>query len=175
MFLNSFIPPWVKITAIVTVLAGVFGAGVMLERNIKEVEIATIQRGHQEMLTAAERARGDAEAAARAAENKAAHEQAALVASYEEKLQHEKSTADRRIADLAAGAERLRVAVETDPGRCELPATATGASGGDAPATATISRSSAARLARRYADYNEIVAQLTLCQAIIVADRELAK
>lgn len=172
-FMPSIIPPWVKIAAVTLAAAALFGAGMLLEATIKEGEIANLKLAHETAVAEAEAARNVALERARATEQKAAEDLAALTAKYVEDQQHEKAITQRRIADLAAGNERLRVAIEANSGNGGVPGTTTGASGGDGQATATIARPVAARFAQRYADYNEIVAQLDHAQAIIIKDREV--
>lgn len=135
-------------------------------------EISDLKLAHETAVAEAEAARNVALERARATEQKAAQDLANLTAKYVEDQQHEKAVTQRRIADLAAGNERLRVAIETNSSNGGVPGPATGVGGGDGQATATVSRSTSARLAQRYADYNEIVDQLTLAQAVIAKDRE---
>jgi hypothetical protein len=158
--------------AIVAASALAFAAGFALQGTIKNGEIARINLAHQTAVAEAEAARNVALESARATEQKAASDLAALTAKYIEDRQHENAVTQRRIADLASGNERLRVAIEANTSNGSLPGPATSTAGSDGQATATISRAVASRFAQRYADYNEIVDQLTLCQSVIENDRK---
>jgi len=160
-----------RVTLIVASIAliAAFGAGFALQGLIKDSEIADIQLEHETQVADAYAARNVALELARAVEHKAAEDIAAAHAKFVEDQQHERAITQRRIADLAAGNERLRVAVEVATVATGVPSGATCSSGGDGQATATIARPVAARLAGRYADYNELVDQITLCQATVEA------
>ncbi len=152
-----------------------FTVGFTAERSIKNGEIATLKLDHETLVAEAEAARTVALERARATEQKAAADIAALTDQYVEDRQHENAVTQRRIADLAAGNERLRVAVEVAANSVGVRDPAASASGSDGQATAALSRATSARLAGRYADYNELVDQLTLCQGVVVTDRRMTE
>jgi hypothetical protein len=152
-------------------LAIAFAGGFELQGVIKDGEIAAINLAHQTAIATATQEKLTAVTKARAAEQKATQYIADLTAKYVEDRQHENAVTQRRIADLAAGNERLRVAVEIATNNAGVPSLATAAAGGDGQAYQVIARPVAARLAGRYADYNELVDQLTLCQGVVETDR----
>lgn len=151
----------------VVALTAAFGAGFALQGLIKDGEIASIQLEHQTEVAEAYAARNVALERARATEKKAGEDLAALSEKYVEDRQHENAVTQRRIADLAAGNERLRVDLEFATSSAGVRDPATAAGGGDGQATATLERRAAARLEQRYADYNELVDQIGLCQATV--------
>jgi hypothetical protein len=150
-------------------LAAAFGAGFCLQGLIKDTEIAELRGDYAQKLGEAQEAKAVFEARARGAERRAATEIAEAHAKFVEDQQHERAITQRRIAGLAAGNERLRVAIDVVTRDASLSGPAACASGGDGQATATIARPVAARLAGRYADYNELVDQIGLCQKTIEA------
>lgn len=162
--------PWALLLAV----ALSFGAGFALQGELKDGDIAEIHLAHGRELAAAVKAKADAEEATRLAEDKANRDLAALSDQYVKEQEHEKAAADQRIADLLTANVRLRVAVQRPAGGCAIPGAATTASGSDDQATEALPGPVAARLTRRYADYNAIVGQLTLCQDTIDRYLELA-
>lgn len=162
--------PWALLAGAVIA----FAAGFALQGELKDGEIAEIRLEHERMLAAATKAKIAAEEAARLAEVKAVQDLAALSDQYVKEQEHEKAAADQRVADLLSANVRLRIAIQRPAGGCTLPGTAAATSAGDGEAYATIRPDVAGRLGRRYADYNAIVDQLTLCQATIHEYLELA-
>lgn len=158
----------------IVALGAAFGAGFSLQGLIKEAEIAALKGDYAQQIAEAAQKAEIFEQRARGAEQRASQEIADAHAKFVEDQQHERALTQRRIADLAAGNERLRVAIDVVTRDPNLSGHAACASGGDGQATAAISPSSAARLARRYADYNELVDQIGLCQKTIEAFQRMA-
>jgi len=148
-------------------LVAAFGAGFALQGLIKDAEIASIQLEHETQVAEAEAARNVALERVRATEKKASDDLATLSEKFVEDRQHENAVTQRRIADLAAGNERLRVDLEFATSSAGVRDPAAAAGGSDGQATAFVARASAARLEQRYADYNELVDQIGLCQATV--------
>jgi hypothetical protein len=115
------------------------------------------------------------EAAARAQEQHNAQQLAAASQTYQESLQHEKATHDRTVADLRTGALRLRIELARrqtadggsaagstpGPGRC------------DGETRAELSTAAAEFLVGLAAEADTVVHQLTACQAVVIADRQI--
>lgn len=93
------------------------------------------------------------------------------VAEHTVKDENAKAQDARVISDLRSDVARLRVKTNNPVCSVTLPGTApsTGASAGEVETT--LAPAVAARLAGRYADYNAVVRQLDLCQAVVVVDR----
>lgn len=95
----------------------------------------------------------------------------------QEQLQHVKSQKDSVIADLRAGALRLRIPVNTaaaSPACSGIPSEAyASASGRDGETRADLSAEAAEFLIGLASEADEAVRQLTSCQALLQADREV--
>lgn len=141
---------------------------------VKNGEIAAIELAQQKALETANAAKTAAEEHATELEHSQATALSIATTTFEEKHEADKTAADHRIADLNARVTSLLVSTHraANPGSGALPGPATAASGSDGEATETLSAAVAGRLARRYADYNEIVDQLELCQATVLIDRK---
>lgn len=93
------------------------------------------------------------------------------VAEHTVKDENAKAQDARVISDLRNDNARLRVKTNNPVCSITLPGTASGTSAGTGEMETTLAPAVAARLAGRYADYNAVVRQLDLCQAVVVADR----
>lgn len=177
---DLLIPPWVKLLAAM-VLVGVvvwafyaygqqqFGLGEKAERS------AWLARENTSLTKANTRIK-ELEEQARTKEREHAQNMAAVSAHYQKDLSHEKAAKDRAIADLRSGALRLRIPLAQ-------PACTDGADGSGAPApgTSTVGRDGGtpAELSTEASEFlvglaneaDEVVRQLTACQAVITADR----
>lgn len=161
-----------KIAAALIALTLAFGGGFMLEHMLKNGEIAAIELAQQTALNKAQAALIAANAANTALERAASTATAAAAEAYEKGEQNAKATNEPLIADLRAGNRRLLVSLAAIAANGQpVPGTATTASGSDGASQGTLSGPVAARLAGRYADYNENVRRLTLCQATVNAYR----
>jgi hypothetical protein len=137
-------------------------------------EMTKLSVAHKAAIDEATRAKDAADARADEANKAATGAIESATLYFTEERKNDKALDDRRIADLTADVVRLRVSTRrTNTGGCSaLPAAAASAGGGDGEADETLAPAVAARLARRYADYNEVVDQLSLCQAVITIDRK---
>lgn len=137
-------------------------------------EIVKLEVAHKAAIDEATRAKNAAEERTDEANKAATGAIESAQLTFEETRKNEKALDDRRIADLATDNSRLRVSTRrTNAGSCgALPAAAGAAAGGDGQADETLAPTVAARLAQRYADYNEVVDQLNLCQSILIIDRQ---
>lgn len=93
------------------------------------------------------------------------------VAEHTVKDENAKAQDARVISDLRNDVARLRVKTNNPVCSVTLPGIAPGAGAGTGEVETTLAPAVAARLAGRYADYNAVVRQLDLCQAVVVADR----
>lgn len=93
------------------------------------------------------------------------------VAEHTTKDENAKAQDARVISDLRNDNARLRVKTNNPVCSVTLPGTAPGTSASAGEMETTLAPAVAARLAGRYADYNTVVRQLDLCQAVVVADR----
>lgn len=133
-----------------------------------------IQRENTELTTANARII-ELERSARVNERLQAERLAAASQTYQESLQHEKATHDRTVSDLRTGALRLRIELASrqtagsgiaasliaGPGRC------------DGETRAELSTASAEFLVGLASEADTVVHQLTACQAVVMADREI--
>lgn len=172
------IPPWAKLLGAVLLVAAVvaaiyaygqqqFGLGEKAERT------AWLARENTALTKANTRIK-ELEDQARAREREHAQDMAAASAKYQEDLKHEKAAKDRAVADLRSGALRLRIPVTCPDGA--------GGSGTAAPGPGTVGRDGEARaelsvqasefLVGLASEADEVVHQLTACQAVVTADRK---
>ncbi|BCB28409.1 hypothetical protein SKTS_32950 [Sulfurimicrobium lacus] len=174
----SVIPPWVKWLAAVALIAAVvaafyaygqqqFGLGMTSER-------ATWLARENGALTKANGRIKELEEQARTREHEHAQDMAVASAKYQEDLKHEKAAKDRVIADLRRGDLRLRI-----PVTCPVPAAGdrtaalgTGPAGRDGETRAELSVEASEFLVGLASEADEVVHQLTACQAVVNADRK---
>jgi hypothetical protein len=165
----SLIPTWPFVAgALVVGLIGGFAA----ERTIKNGDIATIKLNYGTALKMSADALGKANKDATDHEKADTKTFADLATKYEETRQNEKARDSIVIADLRSDVKRLRVSTNRPASGGHLPGAPASASGSNDQADETLAPAVAARLAERYADYNEIVGQLWLCQDTLRAERK---
>lgn len=169
---------WTKeIIGLVIVVAGVLGLyffGDTCYSNGQTDERLAWQGRENTELVAANNRITDLETKAREDEAKHGQAMAQASATYQESLQNEKANRDRTIADLRSGALRLRIqlagrqstdgssAGQADPAavRC------------DGETFAELSGSAAEFLVGLASEADDVVHQLTACQAVVTADRQ---
>lgn len=97
----------------------------------------------------------------------------AIQTKFQKDLKHEKTRHDSTVAALRAGTLRLRIPVASCPagGGSAGGAPGTGTSGRDAAPRAELSEPAAEFLVGLASDADQVVHQLTACQAIVAADR----
>lgn len=133
-----------------------------------------VQRENTELTTANARVI-ELERAARANERLQAERLAAASQTYQESLQHEKATHDRTVAGLRTGALRLRIELarrQTADGSGTA-GFGPGAGRCDGEARAELSTAAAEFLVGLAAEADAVVHQLTACQAVVSADRQI--
>ena len=114
------------------------------------------------------------EAQVRADERDKANAQAKISADLQRKLKETSNAKDRVIADLRSGARRLSIpAACPATGGSAMPSAAATASGRDGETRADLSEHAARFLVDLASRADEVVAQLTACQAVILADRNI--
>jgi len=151
-------------------LAGLVGAGIA--HTIAAAEIAQINERNTTVLNTALAAKLAAETRVHALESEGRAATTAALTEYDETHAHEKASADITIANLRDDVVRLRVTTNRASGGGVCAAGPTGSTD-HGQAEQTLAGSVAARLAGRYADYNEVVGQLTLCQGQLLRDRKI--
>lgn len=114
--------------------------------------------------------------AARDAERLQADRVAAIASQYEKDLENAKRTRDAALAAARAGTLVLRDPATTcqDPGARAAGAPPASAGGRDGPAGANLSPAFTDFLVDLASEADQVVAQLTACQAVILADRKRA-
>jgi hypothetical protein len=147
-------------------------AGFRMNGYIKDAEIAKLNEAHTEVLRVATAARLTAEMKSRDDESKAVVAIAAASDQFEEVRQNEKAITDRRINDLLVDNSRLYVSTRA-ANRRSVPGAPATTVASDGEADQTLAPAVAGRLASRYAAYNEVVDQLTLCQDTITTYRNM--
>ena len=181
------IPPWAKLLGAVLLVAAVvaaiyaygqqqFGLGEKAERTAwLGRENTALTKANTRIKELEDQARiKELEDQARAREREHAQDMAAASAKYQEDLKHEKAAKDRAVADLRSGALRLRIPVACPDGA--------GGSGTAAPGPGTVGRDGETRaelsvqasefLVGLASEADEVVHQLTACQAVVIADRK---
>lgn len=116
---------------------------------------------------------------AREQERQHAEAVATISSQFQEQLQHVKSQKDSVIADLRAGAVRLRIPVtapSTSAACSGIPAEAfASAIGRDGETRADLSVEAAEFLVGLASEADEVVQQLSSCQSLLQADREVQR
>ncbi len=164
-----------KALILVILVALGFAFGHHTATTEKNVEIGKIQLAHEKALGKAQAAKSEAEDRVATLEHDHATALGIATTTFEESRAHDKAISDRRIADLAARVTSLRVRVATNASGGSTVSSAFTAPGSSyGQATETLAPAIAGRLARRYAEYNELIDQLELCQATILIDRSPA-
>lgn len=110
----------------------------------------------------------------RAKEREHAQDMATASAKYQEDLKHEKAAKDRAVADLRSGALRLRIPVTCPEGAGGSTTAAPGTSttGRDGETRAELSVQASEFFVGLTSEADEVVLQLTACQAVVIADRK---
>lgn len=176
---DIIVPTWAKALGIVAIALGIiYGISAYngwLINVGKTAERAEWLKRDNAELTAAKTRIKTLEDEARAKEH--AHGLAMVAAStqYQKDLSHEKATKDGVIADLRSGARRLRIELAAAKATGGSSAAQVGAGPGrcDGQTTAELSESAAEFLVGLASEADEVVHQLTACQAVVTADRQL--
>lgn len=172
------IPPWAKPLGAVLLMAAVLGAiyayGQQQFGLGEKAERTAWLNRENTALTKANTQIKALEDKYRAQEQKHAQDMAAASAKYQEDLMHEKDTKDRVIADLRSGALRLRVPVTCPDGAGGSGTAAPGPStiGRDGETRAELSISASEFLVGLANEADQVVRQLTACQAVVFSDRQ---
>lgn len=162
---------WLEAAAVIGlfVFGAAVGAGTM--GHFKNVELLEQKTTYDGQIAAANKAALLADERAQGIQRTINSAILSGVAEYIQKDSDEKSQDARTIAALRNDVSRLRVKTNNPVCSNQLPDTTASAGGSDGQAGATLAPAVAARLAERYADYNAVVRQLDLCQAVVTADR----
>jgi hypothetical protein len=172
-------PIWLRAVAVLSIvviivwglsrIAGaIYQAGATAERS------AWQKRENAELVKANARVI-ELESQARAQEHRHADDLALASQTYQEKLAHEKAAHDRTVADLRSGALRLRIELaRRQTGSGSATAEAVSSAGRcDGETRAELSAASAEFLVGLASEADEVVHQLTACQAVVTADRQI--
>ena len=151
--------------------AGAYRAGMNAERN------AWLARDNAQLRSANARI-AQLQAQARAQEQAHGTAMAAAAAQFKKDLHDVRTQKDGVIADLRSGRLRLRVpVVAAASAACGAGGASTeagaGAAGGDGEARAELSGAAAEFLVSFASEADAVVRQLSACQAVVAADREL--
>lgn len=160
-----------KLAAWVAALVFAAGCGALAANTYLHDEMAQLRGTYAKDLKDAQDAKRNAEARAAELEEHMTALVSTATAKYEKDQDAQHTQDARTIADLRHDVVRLSVRTNRPAGSGALPGPAAGAGSGDGAATETLAGPVAARLAQRYADYNGLVDQLTLCQAVVTTDR----
>lgn len=120
---------------------------------------------------AASKALADKEAEYRDREHKQAADMAAIDQQHQEAAQNEIISRDRTITDMRAGTLRLRDRFAVCTTASAVPATGTGTGQRDAVQVGGLQEQDGEFLVRLASEANQVVQQLTECQAVVRADR----
>lgn len=178
------IPPWARLLAAVVLVGAVLGAFYaygqqQLGLGEKAERALWLARENAELAGANARIQV-LEDQARQREREHAQDMADASAQFQEGLKHAQVAKDRAVAELRRGDIRLRVPVAV--GACPGPAAGAGAAtagpgpgASDGQARAELSFSAAEFLVGLASEADEVVHQLSACQAIVAADRRLQR
>lgn len=170
---------WTKeiigLVVIVAVLAGLYAFGAECYSNGQTAERAAWLQRENTALVAANTRIVELETAARRTERLVGDALANAAQTYQESLHHEKTLHERTVADLRAGHRRLRIELASRPPAAGDPAgpTAASAAGCDAATFGELSTASAEFLVGLAHEADTVVHQLTACQAVVIADRQI--
>lgn len=144
-----------------------FGLGEKAERT------ACFGRDNAALTKANDRIK-ELEDQARAKEHEHAQAMATASSKYQEDLKHEKTAKDRAIAALRSGDLRLRIPVACPEGAggSTTAAPGPGAIGRDGETRAELSVQASEFFVGLTNEADEVVRQLTACQAVVIADRK---
>lgn len=157
------------IAAVVFALGAAVGGGSVA--YVKNGTISEMKLDYGTKIAAADRAALQADERAAAIQRTIGAAITEGVAEHTVKDENAKIQDARVISDLRSDNARLRVKTNNPVCSVTLPGIAPGASAGTGEMETTLAPAVAARLAGRYADFNTVVRQLDLCQAVVVADR----
>jgi len=153
--------------------AGAYRAGMNAERN------AWLARDNAQLRSANARI-AQLQAQARAQEQAHGTAMAAAAAQFKKDLHDVRTQKDGVIADLRSGRLRLRIPVVPTSAACGAGGAGgasteagAGAAGGDGEARAELSGAAAEFLVSLASEADAVVRQLSACQAVVAADREL--
>lgn len=170
---------WTKeiigLIVVVAVIAGLYSFGAECYSNGQTEERAVWQQRENTTLLAANARIIELEAAARRTERLVGDALANASQTYQESLTHEKTVHERTVADLRAGHRRLRIELVSRPPAIGDPSspTATAATGCDGATFGELSTASAEFLVGLANEADTVVHQLTACQAVVIADRQI--
>lgn len=176
---NIIIPPWVKFVAavllVIAVLAAIYAYGQQQFGLGETAERAAWLKRENTALAAANARIKTLEEEARAKEHAHADAIAAISAQYQKDLSHEKATKDSVIADLRSGVRRLRIELASPHATGGSDGSQVGASAGrcDGSAYGELSGPASEFLVGLASEADEVVHQLTACQAMVIKDRQL--
>lgn len=176
--LKRFWPHLVVVFATLALCAWLYSLGAKSERVKANAEIAELKADHATTLADLERtnriALQAATDAARAAENKRVADMAALDLKYTTEMTNAKRETDAALAAVRSGELRLRdrFTCNSSTASGSVPETGAGPRVGDDATPSGLQVADAAVLVQRAADADEVVRQLTACQAIVRADRQ---
>lgn len=176
---DIFIPVWAKALGIVAIAVGIIFAisaynGWLINIGKTSERAEWLKRENTELTTANARIK-TLEDEARAAEQSHGKAMVAASTQYQKDLSHEQATKDGVIADLRSGARRLRIELAAAKATGGSATAQAGAGPGrcDGGTTAELSESAAEFLVGLASEADTVVHQLTACQAVVTADRQL--
>lgn len=166
--------PYAIIAGLVLWLASVVGVGYWQRQDGITVTAAAYAKRDNKELVEINNKLKTTEEAYRKLEHQAAERQAAISATYQEQLKNaNQKTADLIIA-ARAGTFRLRDPASLQAGGHDLPKTAASSGGRDATCDGGLSADSTEFLLALTGRCNQTRDQLTACQSVVIADRELS-
>ncbi len=164
--------PWIIVGFLVALIAVGAGGYLKGEHDGTTAEKAVWQKRDNDELRTANARILELEEQARSEERRHAEELAAISAGFEKEKANAAIQKDRDVAAARAGALSLRIHSPCkDPGGSEGSAASAPASERDGAATIELPREVTANLFALADDADEVVKQLTACQAVIKADR----
>jgi hypothetical protein len=178
------ISTWVKVLAAVVLAAvivwGIHAYGQEQYGQGEKAERAVWLGRENTALTRANARIKQLEEKERAKERQNTADMAAASADYQKGLQDEKAKKDRVIDDLRRDNRRLRIAVKPDSCTDGSGGSGSGVSGAatggrDGETRAELSVEASGFLVGLASEANEVVRQLTACQAVVIADREMCR
>ncbi len=165
----------VAVIAALAILAGAYVFGHHVAAVAGQLSITTLKDGYDKQLADANKARADAEQAARDTEAKRVADMASLDANYQKELSDAKTVSDAAVAAVRAGTVRVRDRFTCNAGSGSVPSAAkAGASTGstDAASANGLQPEDAEFLLREAARADAVTVQLRALQDVVRRDRQ---
>lgn len=175
IFLRAALPYVLAVVVAFALAFGCYEFGVHVEHLARVAEVNGLMQQQAEALAAANKARADAEQAARDTEAQRVADMATLDANYQKELSDAKTVSDATIAGLSSGNVRLRSRFTCNAGSGSVPSTSqagTSTSSADAASAGGLRTADAEFLIRLADRADQCAVQVKALQDAVARDRQ---